>query len=205
MNDVDVAETEARINAYEVENKDSIAANQARSVNENRFQSYQEELEKQEKEHRREEYMQQLENERRQKEQEKSDLIKELASTNKSAQAIMATRQSAALKRSSALRQQTDSPQNISSPRLAMPTWITSAMETDSDARYTEAQNFDPFDLQYRYPSGFTLRTDYTDPSTDYLVNNKMARAGGYSARFAHQRALNDAFTGLACLTVQDH
>jgi CDK-activating kinase assembly factor MAT1 len=32
MNDVDVAETEAKINAYEMENKDSIAANQARIV-----------------------------------------------------------------------------------------------------------------------------------------------------------------------------
>lgn len=32
MNDVNVAETEARINAYEVENKDSIAMNQAKLV-----------------------------------------------------------------------------------------------------------------------------------------------------------------------------
>jgi CDK-activating kinase assembly factor MAT1 len=32
MNNVDVAETEAKIDAYEMENKDSIAANQARMV-----------------------------------------------------------------------------------------------------------------------------------------------------------------------------
>lgn len=32
MNEVDVAETEARISAYELENKDSIAANEARMV-----------------------------------------------------------------------------------------------------------------------------------------------------------------------------
>ena len=32
MNEVDVAETEARITAYEMENKDSIAANEARMV-----------------------------------------------------------------------------------------------------------------------------------------------------------------------------
>ncbi|KAI8340918.1 CDK-activating kinase assembly factor MAT1-domain-containing protein [Chlamydoabsidia padenii] len=205
MNDVDVAETEAKIDAYEAENKDSIAANQARIANEARFHTYQEELQKQEKEHRREEYMQQLEQERRQKEQEKTDLIKELASTNKSAQSILATRQSAALKRSSALRQQTDSPQTTSSPgRLGIPSWITSSMDTDSDTLDLAAQHFDPYDLQYTYPSGFTVRSDYVDPSTDYLTNNKMARAGGYSARYAHQRALNDAFTGLACLTVHE-
>ncbi|KAI9304099.1 CDK-activating kinase assembly factor MAT1-domain-containing protein [Cunninghamella echinulata] len=83
MNEVDVAETEARINAYEVENKDIIAANQAKLANESRFQSYQEELEKKEKEHRREEYLQQLEEERKQKAHEKSELIKELVSEKK--------------------------------------------------------------------------------------------------------------------------
>jgi hypothetical protein len=33
MNEVDVAETEAKIAAYEMENKDSIAKNQAKMVN----------------------------------------------------------------------------------------------------------------------------------------------------------------------------
>lgn len=45
-----------------------------------------------------------------------------------------------------------------------MPSWITSAMDTDPDANDAELADFDPFDLQYTYPSGFQIWTDYTDP-----------------------------------------
>lgn len=161
MNEVDVAETEAKIAAYEMENKDSIAANQAKNVNEQRFRSYQDEMEKQEREQKREEYLQQLEEERKEKEMEKSDIISELASTNKSAQAVIQTRQATALKRSSALRQQQQQPE---SNRIAMPSWITTAMDTDAEMRENEARNFDPLLLQYEYTSGYTVRENYNDP-----------------------------------------
>ncbi|KAK4520254.1 Aa_trans domain-containing protein [Mucor velutinosus] len=197
MNEVDVAETEAKIAAYEMENKDSIAANQAKNVNEQRFRSYQDEMEKQEREQKREEYLQQLEEERKQKEMEKSDIISELASTNKSAQAVIQTRQATALKRSSALRQQQQ--QQSESSRIAMPSWITTAMDTDAEMRENEARNFDPLSLQYEYTSGYTVRENYIDPSTEYLHNNKQAKAGGYAPKFAHQRALMSAFTGVLC------
>lgn len=161
MNEVDVAETEARIAAYELENKDSIAANQAKNVNEQRFRSYQDEMEKKEREQKREEYLHQLEEERKQKEMEKSSIISELATTNKSAQAVIQSRQATALKRSSALRQQ----QNADSPsRYSMPSWITTAMDTDAEMRENEARNFDPLSLQYEYTSGFTVRDNYSDP-----------------------------------------
>ncbi|KAL0140831.1 CDK-activating kinase assembly factor [Mucor lusitanicus] len=196
MNEVDVAETEAKIAAYEMENKDSIAANQAKNVNEQRFRSYQDEMEKQEREQKREEYLQQLEEERKQKEMEKSDIISELASTNKSAQAVIQTRQATALKRSSARQQQQ---QQSESSRIAMPSWITTAMDTDAEMRENEARNFDPLSLQYEYTSGYTVRENYIDPSTEYLHNNKQAKAGGYAPKFAHQRALMSAFTGVLC------
>lgn len=163
MNEVDVAETEAKIAAYEMENKDSIAANQAKDANEQRFRSFQDELEKKEREQKREEYLQQLEEERKIKEIEKSDIITELATTNKSAQAVIQTRQATALKRSSALRQQSDT--NTSSPsRLSMPSWITTAMDTDAEMKESEARNFDPLALQYEYTSGYTVRDNYIDP-----------------------------------------
>ncbi|KAI7866121.1 CDK-activating kinase assembly factor MAT1-domain-containing protein, partial [Spinellus fusiger] len=195
MNEVDVAETEAKIAAYENENKDSIAANQARMVNEQRFMNYQEELEKQQREQKREEYLQQLEEERKQKEHEKAEIIKELASSNKPAQAVLALRQTAALKRSSALRQQTD-PQPS---RLALPSWLTSAMDTNE----TEMKevSFDPLALEYTYPQ-VQLKATYVDPATDYISTHKAARAGGYAARFAFQRGLSDAMTGLLCRPV---
>lgn len=159
MNEVDVAETEARIAAYEQENKESIAANQAKNVNEQRFRSYQSELEKHEKEQKREEYLQQLEEERKLKEQEKAELIAELASTNKSAAAILQARQSALKKSLSRVQLQTDP-----SSRLSMPSWITTAMDTDAEMREAEARNFDPLDLQYEYTTDFTVRESYLDP-----------------------------------------
>ncbi|KAI9497905.1 CDK-activating kinase assembly factor MAT1-domain-containing protein [Zychaea mexicana] len=200
MNEVDVAETEARITAYEMENKDSIAANEARMANEQRYMSYQDQLEKQQREQKREEYLMLLEEERRQKEHEKAEIIRELATSNKSAQAVLATRHSITLKRSSALRQQSES----SSPaRLAMPSWITTAMETDTEMRDSEAKDFDPFEYQYEFATGFEVRDSYDDPSTEYLHSNKRARAGGYVAKYAFDRALSDAFTGIACMPLE--
>lgn len=65
------------------------------------------------------------------------------------------------MKRSSALRQQSES----SSPaRMAMPAWITASMDTDVDTKMQEAADFDPFDLQYEYTTGFDIRDDYDDP-----------------------------------------
>ncbi|KAG0164589.1 TFIIH/NER complex subunit [Apophysomyces sp. BC1034] len=201
MNEVNVAETKAQIAAYEMENKDSIAENQARMANEQRYKNFQEELEKQQKEQKREEYLQQLEEERRQREHEKAEIIKELATSNKSAQAVLATRQTVALKRSSALRQLSET--NSPSPRIAMPSWITAAMDTDTEMREAEARNFDPFALEYEYTTGFTVLENYVDPSTDYLHNNKQARAGGYAPKFAYTRALTEAFSGIMCPPIE--
>lgn len=159
MNEVDVAETEARIAAYEMENKDSIAANQAKNMTEQRFRSYQSEMEQQEKEQKREDYMHQLEEERRLREQEKADLIAELASTNKSAAAILQARQGALKRSSSSARATGDS-----ASRLSMPSWITTAIDTDAEMRDMEAKNFDPFSLQYEYTTGFTVQSNYVDP-----------------------------------------
>ncbi|KAI9272582.1 CDK-activating kinase assembly factor MAT1-domain-containing protein [Sporodiniella umbellata] len=198
MNEVDVAETEARIAAYEMENKDSIAANQAKNMTEQRFRTYQSELEQQEKEHKREEYMNQLEEERKTKEQEKADLIAELASTNKSAAAILQARQGALKRPSSNNKSNGDM-----NSRLSMPSWITTAIDNDAEMRDLEAKNFDPFSLQYEYTTGFTVQTNYVDPSVDYINTSKQTRAGGYQAKFAHQRALTSAFTGLLCKPIE--
>jgi hypothetical protein len=45
----------------------------------------------------------------------------------------------------------------------------------------------------------FTNSIICNNRATEYLLNNKQAKAGGYSAKFAHQRALMSAFTGLLC------
>ncbi|KAM3589492.1 TFIIH/NER complex subunit, variant 2 [Umbelopsis sp. WA50703] len=80
INEVDVAETEAKMAQYEKENKDIIAANEARTANEQKTSSYQEELEKKEKEQRLEDYRRQLEEERVMREKEKLEFIRELVS-----------------------------------------------------------------------------------------------------------------------------
>lgn len=46
---------------------------------------------------------------------------------------------------------------------MAMPAWLTASIEAD-EIKEAEAQNFDPLDLQYQYPSGYTVRESYDDP-----------------------------------------
>jgi CDK-activating kinase assembly factor MAT1 len=161
---VDVAETEAKIQAYEKENKDIISVNATRYENEKRAMKFQDRIDKEEREQRHQEYVEQLEEERRAKQMEKADIITELATTNKSAQAVIQTRQATALKRSSALRQQQGTSDNNSSSRMTMPSYITTAMDMDTDMRESEARNFDPLDLQYEYTTGYTVRENYNDP-----------------------------------------
>ncbi|CAO3687905.1 unnamed protein product [Umbelopsis ramanniana] len=201
INEVDVAETEAKMARYEKENKDSIAANEARSVNELKKSSYQEEMEKQEKEQRLADYRRQLEEEKLMKEREKSDLIRELATSNKPAHAVLATRQTSTLKKSSALRQQRDA--NAQRNNL-LPAWLKTSIPTDVDMKEADLENFDPLGLEYQDPTTPTIMTTYNDPATDSLINNKQTRAGGYFPRFAYQRALFDVYTNMAIEPIQD-
>ncbi|KAI8578986.1 hypothetical protein K450DRAFT_244458 [Umbelopsis ramanniana AG] len=162
INEVDVAETEAKMARYEKENKDSIAANEARSVNEMKKSSYQEEIEKQEKEQRLADYRRQLEEEKLLKEREKLDLIRELATSNKPAHAVLATRQTSTLKKSSALRQQRDA--NAQRNNL-LPAWLKTSIPTDVDMKEAaDLENFDPLGLEYQDPTTPSIMTTYNDP-----------------------------------------
>lgn len=167
MNEVDVAETEATIAKYEKENKDSIAYNQSLSYNEDRKRTYDDTVAEEERKLRHEEYVKQLEEEHKAKELEKLEIITELATTNKSAQAVIQTRQATALKRSSALRQQQSNTQDTVRS-AAMPSWITASMDHDTEMR--DADNFDPLQLQYEYTTGYTVRDNYVDPYVFHLV-----------------------------------
>ena len=45
-----------------------------------------------------------------------------------------------------------------------MPSWITTAMDNDTDIKDLEAKDFDPFEYQYQYTTGYDLRDSYDDP-----------------------------------------
>ncbi|KAJ2962923.1 hypothetical protein NQZ79_g1964 [Umbelopsis isabellina] len=203
INEVDVAETEAKMAQYEKENKDIIAANEARIENEQKTSSYQEELEKKEKEQRLEDYRRQLEEERQMREKEKNELIRELATSNKPAHAVLATRQTSTLKKSSALKQQRDA--NAAAQRNnLLPAWLKTTMPSDVDMRDAELENFDPLGLEYQDIIDVSALNSYHDPTTEPLINSKQTRAGGYFPRFAYQRALFDVYSSISVEPLQD-
>jgi len=204
INEVDVAETEAKMARYEKENKDSIAANEARSANELKKSSYQEEVEKQEKEQRLADYRRELEEEKLLKEREKLELIRELATSNKPAHAVLATRQTTTLKKSSALRQQRDANAAAAQRNNLLPAWLKTSIPTDVEMKDADLENFDPLGLEYLEPLEPPVMNSYNDPATEPLIGNKQTRAGGYFPRFAYQRALFDVYTTMAIEPIQD-
>ncbi|RKP40151.1 CDK-activating kinase assembly factor MAT1-domain-containing protein, partial [Dimargaris cristalligena] len=197
VNGIDVEETEERIQKFALENRDSIAANLARAQREERMFNYRLEQEKADKEVQRQMYLQQLEKEELARTSEKSSIINQLATSNQAARDILAQR-AITLKRSSMRRQQEESSSHSfrsHDSALQDHSWMDQAH--DDDFMDVDGEEFSPLDDQYGPVDGFTLRTDYYDPISNSLQNVQVLISGGYSATFAHERALEAAFTGL--------
>src|SRR5271170_719026 len=105
VNGTDVKQTEAKVSAYEAENKSSIAANEARLKLESQAFTKQEQISRQQREQARLAAATADAEEAYERERQKTDLIRDLASSEGSAEKILARNKAAALKRSSARRQ----------------------------------------------------------------------------------------------------
>ncbi|OZJ04312.1 hypothetical protein BZG36_03168 [Bifiguratus adelaidae] len=194
INNVDIDETQAKMRQYEQENKDVIAANEARRQNESKITSYQQELERKQKRELREQYMKQIEEEQRIKDAEKQALIRELASSDRAASIIMASRQSQ-LKRSSALKQHAEAVANARTATPTLPDWLAATMVTVDEPEEEEPE-LDPLGGYYEEDDPLAIKASYSDPS-DASKDSKQARAGGYLPSVGYRRALADAFRGL--------
>ena len=109
VNGTDLKETEAKVSAYEAANRTSIVTNAARQLSEQASLQKQEDSIRQHREAARLAALRQEADEQYERERQKSDLIRDLASSEGSADKILARNKAAALKRSSARRQNEES------------------------------------------------------------------------------------------------
>jgi len=189
--DQDIEATQAKVKKYEQENQAVIAINEAKKANEDKFAQYQQEIEKKQKQARRDASIHEKEKEKREREEVKAEVIQELATSNKSAKTIVANRLAVTLKRSSALTQ--------AEPAQVVPKTLDSFWRVQRDDFEGDEGSdiFDPLALHYAETNMYAMQDSYFDASTEGFATNKAARAGGYSVAFAYRRALDDAVAGL--------
>ncbi|RUP47233.1 CDK-activating kinase assembly factor MAT1-domain-containing protein [Jimgerdemannia flammicorona] len=205
---IDIDATQARVQRYEKENKEIIAANESKRANEDKYLSIQLELEKERKQQQREAYQRELEEEETAKKANEIEAIEELANSNKSAQSILAARQNT-LKRSSAARQESATGAAPVQRPMISDLLAISLSQGDRRNEDEEMVDIDPIASPYEDPTPmYTVVNSYHDPVTDHLIdsrdktdeqkkNIRGLRAGGYHPRFAYQRDLHEAYSGI--------
>jgi CDK-activating kinase assembly factor MAT1 len=157
VNGTDLKETEAKVAAYEAANRSSIVANAARSSAEQAALTKQEELVRQQREQARLAALKEEATEKYERERQKTDLIRDLASSEGSAEKILARNKAAALKRSSA-RRQNDEIRMSGASTLTFGMGVGSMEDTEEDDG-----PFDPLDGQGEESSLYKVRQSYED------------------------------------------
>ncbi|KAJ8330670.1 TFIIH/NER complex subunit, variant 2 [Batrachochytrium dendrobatidis] len=191
INDVDVQQTQERIERFRLENKEIIAANIAIQRSEERAAFLLLEKEKKEKLLRKEAYLNQALEEEKAKKHEQIDIINQLASAE-SASDVMDIVNKSKLKMA---------PQK--GLRFA-DVHIDLNMDNEDDTTVYDVLlddgTYEPFDGLYCEPIYYAASINYTDPmAQQFKVEGKaiQLKAGGYSASIAQQRALSSAYAGI--------
>ncbi|KAG1904120.1 CDK-activating kinase assembly factor MAT1-domain-containing protein [Suillus fuscotomentosus] len=193
INDVNIAQTEARILAHRRENAALIELNSQREEQYAQALKEQEELERQEKEQRALELRREQEIEREERETAQREIIDRLETSTKSAAKVIAKSRAEAMKRSSARSTTTTvlrSNAQLLRARAAQSTVIP-------DPPHVPLQ-----DDWYAYDDLYTIRDQYDDMYSDAVRKDRegIMRAGGYRVEEAWDRALRCAVAGLDLL-----
>ncbi|KAJ3207581.1 TFIIH/NER complex subunit [Dinochytrium kinnereticum] len=153
INDVDVQATNERIERFRNENKELIASNLAKQMNEDKVMSYRLKKEKEERKIRRDAYMVKALEEEKAKKAEKENIINQLASSDKNVKEIVAD---SIQKRIHTVVNDDD----IDDALAGLPDLDDDEfMNLDS-----EPESFDPMDYEYRDPVQFKILDVYNDP-----------------------------------------
>ena len=203
VNGTNVKQTEAKVSAYEAQNKSSIATNEARLKSESLALTRQEEILRRQREQARLAAVQADAEEVYERERQKTDLIRDLASSEGSAEKILARNKAAALKRSSARRISEES-SRFTAGR------ISAGMRMEEDEMEDEGP-FDPLDGQGETSSLYVVHQDYEDAYVsmrngandrwlDQVKNDNVALAGGFLVHDVYKRGLFEAYAGLGCI-----
>jgi CDK-activating kinase assembly factor MAT1 len=203
VNGTALKETETKVADYEAANRGSIATNAARIASENATVLKQEEYARHQREQARLAAIQEEAEERHERERQKTDLIRDLASSEGSADKILARNKAAALKRSSSRRINDETRTIGNVPNLSM--------LRIEDVEMEEEVPFDPLGGQGAESSLYVVRQNYDDSYVsfwfrlirrwlDQVKNDKVASAGGFVVHDVYKRGLFEAYTGLGCI-----
>ncbi|RPD65987.1 CDK-activating kinase assembly factor [Lentinus tigrinus ALCF2SS1-7] len=193
INDIDVAETEARIARYRQENAALIKLNQQREEEYQRYLQEQEEMERQERELRAQELRRIEEEEREEREKGKQAIIDKLETSDKDAARLVAKSRMEAQRRASA---RAASSSSISFSQSSAHLLRTRATQS---AVVPDVPHIPLQDDYYAYDDMFKMQETYHDPVSDAVRRDKegIMRAGGYQVNQAWERALRFAVAGL--------
>ncbi|KAJ3277987.1 TFIIH/NER complex subunit [Borealophlyctis nickersoniae] len=183
---IDVEATEEKLRKYEQENKQIIARNTAKQVQEAKLIANRLEIEKKDKIHRKEAYENQALEEAKAKQLENEEILKKLMSSGSTERA------EDIIKQARTKRPQT-SVLNFTSSSTVEPV----AMEVDQEVPDRSA--FDPMDYLYEEKQFTTVLDQYYDPWAEPKSEQQLiiARASGYTPKFTYSRAVSAAFGGL--------
>uniref|UniRef100_A0A060TDJ4 RNA polymerase II transcription factor B subunit 3 n=1 Tax=Blastobotrys adeninivorans TaxID=409370 RepID=A0A060TDJ4_BLAAD len=204
VNEVDVQETEAKLQSYEQANRTAILANFQRQKQEDEAL---EELRRLDEEQKREERMHALQEEEEEAERKReieAEIQRQLATGSGSAEEIIkrvnanfahqaeekklqraqafAARRNAALKLAHGLRNKATGVDKLKAAAVASP-----------------MTPFTPFNGDRQRDYVFTVQEEYFDPLTDNLDQDPAYKVAGFSVQQAHRQAIVQAFAGLGC------
>lgn len=191
INEIDVAKTEARINAYRAENAALIELNIQREETYARELREQEDTERRERELRATQLRQEEEEEREEREKERKEIIDKLETSDKSAAKVIAKSRANALKRSSARAAAASASVVQSSAKLLR----TRAAMDVPDVPHVPFQ-----DNWYSYEDKFSVNPKgYDDFFSEAVRKDKegIMRGGGYMVEETWRRALTYAVAAL--------
>ena len=194
VNGTDLKETEAKVSAYEAANKSSIIANASRQEAEAAALSKQEEMIRHQKEQARLTALREDAEEEYERERQKTDLIRDLASSEGSAANILARNKAAALKRSSARRQNEEN-------KISASTINFNFNRIDEDI---DDGPFDPLAGEGKESSLYVVRQNYDDAWLDDVKHDTVALAGGFNIHDVYKRGLSEAYAGLGCILSEE-
>lgn len=198
VNGTDLKETEAKVSAYEAANRTSIVTNTARQLSEQASLQKQEDSIRQHREAARLAALRQEADEQYERERQKSDLIRDLASSEGSADKILARNKAAALKRSSARRQNEES-RLIAGGGFVFPGAGSGAAAVEEDGGV-----FDPLGGEGVESSLYRVKQSYEDKWLEPLSRDEKALAGGFLVHDVYRRGLFEAYAGLGCILSEE-
>ncbi|KAH9966446.1 CDK-activating kinase assembly factor MAT1-domain-containing protein, partial [Russula dissimulans] len=201
INDIDMAETQARIAAHHKENAALIELNQQREEAYAQALKEQEEAERRERQLRADALRRAEEAERDAREGERRALIDNLEKSEADAARLVAQARAEALKRAAA---RTAAAQQAVAQHLTEKGSAAHLLRSRAaqSAVVSDQPHVPLLDAYYAYEDMFSLRSAYFDPASDAVRRDKegVMRAGGYRIEEAWERALRCAVAALDIL-----